>query len=115
MSAKEDKTACEVAFEAAMDKVLEVCEGENARDEAMAQAGSILGLDDEPDMDCSSSLQEGLTRATCEDFVGVRQWVMCRVFNGPDGKQPLLDKHDGSFQPAISEAWEMAKDECPNL
>lgn len=115
MSANDNKSACQVAMEAAMDKVIEVCEGEDARDEAMKEAGTMLGLDTEPDMDCDASLTEGLDDATCQDFVGVRQWVMCRVFNSPNGGEPLLDKHDGSFQPAIEEAWEIAKGECENL
>lgn len=113
MSANEP-TACQVAMEAAMEKVIEVCEGEDGREQAMRRTGRMLGMDGEPDQDCDACLEEGLDTDTCESFSGIRQWVLCRVFNSPPGsdEQPFLDKHDGNFEAAITESWDVAKAEC---
>lgn len=90
MSATE-KTACEVAWETAMEKTLEVCDSEEA---AMSEAARLFGIEP-PDGDCGEILGAGPGGQN-------REWVLCRVFTGDD---PLMDDH-GDVRDAFEAAWD---------
>lgn len=108
----EELTACQVAFQEGLKTMLEVCEDP---DQAMLEAGKLLGVNPEPDEGCDAALAEGLDEETCQDFRGLRQWILCRVFNAPpddDDAESLLETHDGDFQLAVSDAWDKAKMGC---
>lgn len=108
----DEPTACEIAFQRGLGRIFELCDEEGSG-AGMDFAQKMLGVNPEPDRDCEEALQEGLNDETCEDFRGVRQWVLCRVFNEPpDGSDPLLEVNDGDFEAAISQSWDMAKTQC---
>lgn len=91
---------CAVAVEAAMGVALDHCTDDAALRRAL---GSVLGV--EPDPDCATALDEGLDEATCTDSRGLRQWVLCRAHD-------LLKNQRMSFQEAMEQAWNEAKDGC---
>lgn len=103
-----DEEVCTMAFTLALEKGMEMC-GETGRQ--MKAAAPVMGVptdgDGEPDADCEAALEEGLNAETLDSFRGERQWVLCRVFNAVETRPALIEKHDGDFQAAVQEAWDM--------
>lgn len=91
---------CAVAVEAAMGVALDHC----TDDAALRQnLGRVLGV--EPDENCEDALEEGLDEATCTNSQGIRQWVLCRAHD-------LLKNQRMTFQDAMEQAWNEAKESC---
>lgn len=108
-----NQTACDVAFERGIQRIFELCE-EEGETAGMEFASKLLGVGEEPDPDCEAALEEGLNEETCQDFRGIRQWVLCRVFNAPDNPEAeaLLSVNDGDFESAMEQAWDIAQTKC---
>lgn len=104
MAAEEDLTQseqCQRAVDAAVDVAIENhCTTDDARKQ---QFSDVLGV--EPDADCEAALKEGLDEATCSDFRGIRQYVMCLAIQ-------LVQDEGMQFSRAMRAAWEKARTEC---
>lgn len=106
--ADDEKNVCERSIKIAMDIAEEEC---GSTEELLKHAGKMMGLPSngvEPDEDCEAALEEGLNRETCQDFEGLRQWVLCKTWR-------LVEDDGMSFEEAIEEAWNMAEDKCENI
>ena len=105
---KEEK--CRVAVSIAMDEIMNYCEG--AKEIVIQEIGGMLGLEPEELKSVSNGyediLKAGLTKERCEDFRGIRQWVMARAWE-------LMEKEDKRFKDAIKKAWVEAKERCLEL
>jgi hypothetical protein len=105
---KEEK--CRVAVSIAMDEIMNYCEG--ARDIVVQEIGEMFGLESEDIKSISNGYEDilkvGLTKERCEDFRGIRQWVMARAWE-------LMEKEHKRFKDAIKEAWAEVKERCLRL
>jgi len=105
---KEEK--CRIAVSIAMDEIMNYCEG--AKDIVIQEIGAMLGLEPEELKSVSNGyediLKAGLTKERCEDFRGIRQYVMASAWHKME--------HEGKpFRVAIKEAWDETRDRCRRL
>jgi hypothetical protein len=105
---KEDK--CRIAVSIAMDEMMNYCEG--AKDIIVQEIGEMFGLGPEEVKSISNGYEEilraGLTKERCEDFRGIRQWVMASAWH-------KMEKEGKSFKVSIKEAWSEAKEQCSRM
>jgi len=104
---KEEK--CRVAVSIAMDEIMNYCEG--AKDIVIQEIGGMLGLEPEELKNVSNGyediLKAGLTKERCEDFRGIRQWVLARAWE-------MVEKEGYKHLP-VKKAWAEAKEKCLEL
>lgn len=93
-------------------EILREIEGDIARI-IVRYGADVLGIDhsevNDPSEKCKAVLSRPLDRSICQDFRGIRRWVLCRAWQ-------LLDSGEAKmFRTAIRRAWSEAKRICYNI
>lgn len=107
---EEEPNYCRIATMVALDMAREEC---SSNDKLIKEIKPIIGLTDddleEPADECDEVLTEGIDDALCDDFAGIRRWVMCRTWE-------LLEADEvDTFEDAIEMAWDEAHEKCEEI